>query len=276
MSTPSPGVSPRPGWLGPLRFPQRLTEPWLAGFRALADWLGFGGRWLGVGLALGILPVLFDWATHLGVSRLITAAIGLPLLLAAVSRDRFHPALTCLCLAVVGHSGAFIALAALDPDCLPHVFPPGLGYWEETHHWLVTGESKAYDVGVWLPSHLQLAVVMVLWCYVSLGFVPLMQGLYELDLMNVYVGRLLASSEPGIGLIFAWHPWSLCRGVGFLFLVYELTSLSLSRLTGERLSSARWRWRRWQLAVLFLCLDAVGKFYLTEPVRRVLLARLVQ
>ena len=222
-------------WLGPVGLPRRWTNSWLEGFRALSDWLGRGGHWCAVGLAIGLGPVAVEYFSGWTVSRTLTALLGVPLLLAAVSRDRLHPALTALCLAVLGHSAAFMTLAARDPEGMAQLFPPGIGYWEETRHWIETGESKVYDVGAWVPFHVQLAVVMVLWCYLSLGFVPLLQGLYELDLMNVYVGRLLASSEPGPGLLLAWHPWSLCRGVGFLFLTYELTSLSFARLTGEHL-----------------------------------------
>ncbi len=264
----------RPGWLGPLKWPRRWTTSWLVAFRTLNEWLARGPRWCAVGLAVGILPVAFEWWTGLAASRTITALFGLPLLLAAVSRDRFYPALHCLCLAVIGHSVSFISLAAYDPAGMSQLFPPGNEYWEETRHWIETGESKVYDVGAWVPFHLQLAVVMVLWCYLSLGFVPLAQGLYELDLMNVYVGRLLSAAEPGPGLIFAWHPWSICRGIGFLFLTYELTSLSFARLTGERLSTPRARLFRWLIGLGFLFLDGAIKYFYLEPVRRVLAAHL--
>jgi hypothetical protein len=227
-----------------------------------------------IGLALGVGPVLFDWLTDLNLSRPLTATLGVLLLLAAASRDRMHPALSCLGLTVISHSVAFICLAAFDPSGMARLFPPGLEYWEETRYWLETGKSKVYDVGAWGPFHLQLAVVMAAWCYLSFGLVPLLHGLHELDLMNVYVGRLIASSEPSMNLIFAWHPWSLCRGVGFLFLTYEITSLSLARLTGEQLSTPARRWRRWMLALGFLSLDAVIKFFFLDSVRRALAAHL--
>jgi hypothetical protein len=246
----------------------------LVSFRSLADWLERGPRWCVIGLTLGIVPVALDWWLGVVISQTITALFGVPLLLAAVSRDRFYPALPCLCLAVLGHCAAFISLAALDPEGMSRLFPPGIEYWDETRHWLETGESKVYDVGAWVPSHLQLAVVIVLWCYLSLGLVPLAQGLYQLDLMNVYVGRLLATAEPGPGLLFAWHPWSICRGIGFLFLTYELTSLSFARLTGERLSTPRRRMFRWLLGLGFLCLDGAIKYFCLEPVRRTLAAQL--
>jgi hypothetical protein len=263
------------GWIGPLRFPHRWTATWLDGFRRLGGWLTPWRRWLGVGLALGVGPVLLDYAAGLPLSRTITALLGLPLLLAAAARDRMHPALNCLAVAFLGHTAAVIGLAAIDPDRLALSFPAGREYWQETQLWITTGQSVKYDLGHWGPVHLQLAAVMLLWGYLSLGLVPLLQGLHEMDLMNFYVGRLLAQSpHPGPGLLLAWHPWSLCRGVGFLFLTWEIASWSLARLTGEPLSSPVARRRRWLLGLGFLGLDAVVKWIGSESVRQVLAAQL--
>ena len=107
--------------------------------------------------------------------------------------------------------------------------------------------------------------------YLTLGFLPLVQGLHQVDLMNFYVGQYLAHvSGPFPGMIFAWHPWSVCRGVGMFFLIYELTSLSLARLTGERLSTPGRRWARVGAGVGFLVLDGLVKWHFTEAVRSVL------
>ena len=51
-------------------------------------------------------------------------------------------------------------------------------------------------------------------------------------------------------------------------------SLSFARLTGERLSTPRKRWHRWQLGLGFLFLDGAIKIFCLEPVRRVLAAHL--
>jgi hypothetical protein len=116
---------------------------------------------------------------------------------------------------------------------------------------------------------------MALWGYLSLGLVPLLQGLYELDLMNFYVGRLLAHARgPSPVLLLAWHPWSVCRGVGFLFVTFELASLSLARLTGVPLSTPQRRLTRWGLGVGFLILDAGIKWSCSERVRLALAGQL--
>jgi hypothetical protein len=255
--------------------PRRWTAGWLHGFRRLDSWLGRWPRWLGLGVALGAVPVLVDHAGGLPISHTATALLGLPLLLAAAARDRLHPGLTCLAIVFLVHSATVIGLAALDPDRLAAVFPDGRDYWEETQHWIATGESVRYDLGWWAPVHVQLTVVMLLWGYLSLGLVPLLQGLHEIDLMNFYVGRLLAQAPaPGAGLLLAWHPWSLCRGVGFLFLTYEVASFSLARLTGEPLSPWRRRRLRWLGGLGFLLLDAVVKWLASDAVRQVLAGQL--
>jgi len=265
----------RPGWFGPLRLPARWTRGWVPGFRAISERLSGWPRWLGIAVLIGTGPVLIDIAIGRAASHLLTPLLGLPLLLAAAARDRFHPALTCLALVFLFHSGTVIALAAAAPDVLAPAHPGGLGYWEETENWLRTGRSRAYDVGAWAPDHLWLAGVMAAWGYLSLGLVPLLQGLHELDLMNFYVGRLLARSRgPSPVLLLAWHPWSLCRGVGFLFLTFELASLSLARLTGVPLSTPRRRLVRWALGAAFLLLDAGIKWSCSERVREALAGQL--
>lgn len=266
----------RPGWLGPLRLPTRWTRGWVPGFRALGGWLDRRPRWLGAAVLIGVGPVFVDIAVGRAVSHLLTPLLGFPLLLAAAARDRFHPGLTCLVLVFLFHSGTVVALAAAAPDTLAAAHPGGAGYWDETENWLRTGRSRAYDVGEWGSAHVRLAAVMVAWGYLSLGLVPLLQGVYELDLMNFYVGRLLAHARgPSPVLLLAWHPWSLCRGVGFLFVTFELASLSLARLTGEALSPPRRRATRWALGAAFLLLDAAVKWSCSERVRQALAGQLI-
>lgn len=266
----------RPGWLGPLRFPARWTRGWVPGFRTLSERLNRWPRWLTVAILLGVGPVFVDVAVGRAVSHVLTPLLGLPLLLAAAARDRFHPALTCLILVFVFHSGTVIALAATVPDTLAVAHPGGAGYWDETDHWLRTGRSRAYDVGAWGGDHLFIAAAVTVSGYLSLGFVPLVKGLEQLDLMNFYVGRLLAhASGPSPVLLLAWHPWSLCRGVGFLFVTFELASLSLARITGVPLSTPQRRTKRWALGIAFLLLDAAIKWSCSEHVRRALSGQLV-
>ncbi len=277
----SPSLIPRwlswlgSGWLGPLRLPPAVGQRLLASSRRLGDWLRPWPCWLVLGLLLGTVPVAVDYGLGASSHRLVTAWLLPPLLLAAVARDWQGRGMGLLAVAFLGHNALVILLAACDPEGLAPVCPNALAYWMESRTWITTGVSKEYDLGWWLPAHFQLLVGVALLAYTSLGMIPLWQGLYEVDLMNFYVGQLLAGSTgSGVTLALGWHPWSLCRGVGYLLLTYELASLSLARLTGVSLSSRRRRLVRWLVALGFLLLDGLLKFFYLETVRQVLAGHL--
>jgi hypothetical protein len=233
--------------------------------------------WVALGVLLGSAPVLLDYATGWCSHRVVTAALLAPLLLAAVARDREARGLTVVGAAFLAHCAAVIVLATRDPEGTAVLCTDGPDYWQRSRDWIATGVSREYDLGWWLPAHVQLLAAVVLFAYTSLGLVPLVQGLYEVDLMNFYVARLLAQAEsPGVGLALAWHPWSICRGVGYLLLTYEVTSLSLARLTGVSLSPWPRRRQRWLLGLGFLAADAVVKYLCLEPVRRILAVHLAE
>jgi hypothetical protein len=269
------GTARRPGWLGPVRLPGWVGRRVLAAADDLAARLGPAYRWLLAGALVGAAPLLLDYALGWSANRVLTALLLAPVLLAAAARDLTARGLGAVTTAFAAHSALAIALAAADPDGLAPVVRDGAGYWERSREWIVTGDSEEYDLGWWLPAHFILLAVMVAFTYTSLGLVPVGWGLYEVDLMNFYVGRLLAHSEsPLVCLAVGWHPWSLCRGVGYLLLTYEVTSLSLARLAGVSLSAPRAR--RWRLGVglTFLLLDGVVKYTCLEGVRQVLAANL--
>lgn len=259
------------GWIGPLRIPKRWTAGLVDRLRWIGERLTPPSAWLLLAIGLGLIPVFVDFAIGRRISPAVTALVGGVLLLSAAARDRFHPTLTCLVLAYVLHTIAMITLAAQAPQRAFDVYPPGEVYWDETYHWLRTGEVGVYDVGYWVPYHLQLFGGVTLLTYASLGLVPLYRGLDEIDLMNVYVGRYFATAETlGPGAMLAWHPWSMCRGIGYLFVVWEVTSLSLARLTGQPLSPLARRLQRWGVGIGLVLLDGVIKWHFTEPVRQLL------
>ncbi len=266
----------RGGWVGPVGFPRKWTAEWLAAFRALDAGLAPWPICLGVALLIGVLPVLADYATGVRTSHLVTALLGVPLLLASAARGTAWPSLTCLMFAFLIHCITFATLAAHDPGRLALSMPKGEEYWRDTHEWLLTGATGAYEPRNWLRFHVLIAVVMVVSGYLSLGLWPLAQGLHELDLMNFYVGQYLAHSHFGPVSFLAWHPWSVVRGIGFLFIVSELASFSLERLTGEKLSEPSARLRRWGLGLGLLLLDGLIKWLFSESVRRLLAGQLVE
>jgi hypothetical protein len=127
-----------------------------------------------------------------------------------------------------------------------------------------------------LPAHVQLLGGVVLFAYTSLGLVPFWEGFYQVDLMNGYVSQLvLHSHNPWTALGLGWHPWSICRGIGFCVITFEMCSISLGRLTGAPLSTCSRRRARWLAGLGFLLLDTALKYILLEPVRMVLAANLL-
>jgi hypothetical protein len=264
------------GWLGPLR-PPRVVGLGLFRFAdALADRLGPLPQWAAVGGILGGLSFPLTLAIGWSPAALVTAALLVPLVLAAAARDSLARAFAAVGACFAAHSAAMIAFAAADPAAAARLFPAGGDYWiREQRPWILTGENREYRLSNWLPAHLQLLAVMVPFTYTSLGVVTYWQGLYEVDLMNVYVGSLLAESRSAWPVAVAgWHPWSLCRGLGYVVIAFEVTSLSLARLAGVTLSPARRRLGRWAVGLGLLGLDAALKLTLLEPVRQLLAANL--
>jgi hypothetical protein len=227
------------------------------------------------GLLLGTAPVWLDYQIGCSASRLLTAVLLTPLLVATVAEDSLGKGAAALGAAFVGHSAAFIALAATDPERLAAIMPAGEAYWQESHQWILTGVSREYDLSWWLPAHLQWLVAVSIFTYLSLGLATFWQGFYELDLMNCYVGQLMANSRnPLLALALGWHPWSLCRAIGFFFITFEVTSFSCERLTGVTLSTCRRRTGRWLAGLSFLLLDGLLKFSLLGTVRQELAGNL--
>jgi hypothetical protein len=265
----------RPGWLGPVRLPDWLGRRVLGAARDLGGRLGPGYRWLLVGALIGVGPLGVDYGLGWSVNPLVTALLLTPVLLAGAACDAPVRGLGAVVAAFAAHSALAIVLARADPEGLARVLKEGPAYWERSQKWIATGVSREYDVAWWLPAHLQLLAAMVVLTYTSLGLIPLWQGLYEVDLMNFYVGRLLAHSQsPGVCVALGWHPWSLCRAAGYLLLTYEVTSLSLARLAGAKLSSPAARRWRWGVGLAFLGLDAGIKYTCLEGVRQMLAGNL--
>jgi hypothetical protein len=271
----TPGApAPRPAWLWPLRLPHGPGVAVLRWADRCAGRIGPGWRWPLAGLGIGAVPLMFDCVTGWPTSRFVTALLLTPLLAAAVARDRQACGLAGVGAAFVAHSLLAILLVGVAPGRMAAVLPGGPGYWDESRAWLVTGESPEYDPAVWVPAHMMIFAAAVALTYLSLGFTTFWQGFYEVDLMNYYVGRLAAEShDPLLALLAGWHPWSVCRGAGYLFLTFEVASWSLQRLSGVPLSTAARR-RRWLIGTALLLLDAGLKAALLEPVRATLATNL--
>jgi hypothetical protein len=152
--------------------------------------------------------------------------------------------------------------------------PGGAEYWAEQQRWIRTGVDPEYEVAYWAPFQSLFLVGAFVVGWLSLSLIPLTRGFYEVDLMNFYVGRLLAgSSEVGPALALGWHPWSVARGVCYTLLLADVAHASLARSAGTPGAAAGWR-ARVGVALGFFVLDMALKLALLETVRARLAAGL--
>lgn len=260
-------------WLvGMLRWRMRAVQ---VSATRLGDWLGAWPGWLLAGALAGVMPALACRVLGLPGQHMLTALACWPLLLAAVCLDRLDRAALTLGAAALAHTGLVFVQVALDPVGADAFYPPGAAYWQQTYWWITTGQAPEYDAHNWLPAHGQLFVAVLFLSVCSLGWLPLWQGFREADLMNYYVAHLLLESvDPLQALVFGWHPWSVCRGVGYVIVVFEVASATMAGLAGQQISTGPKRGRRWLVGVLFLLADASLKYYCSDAVRRVLAANL--
>lgn len=267
----------RPFWIWPLRSPAAVGHPLLRGAERSGGAFASVPRCLLAGVLVGAVPPLLAYALSLPVAHVLTALLLVCLLAAAAVRDTTAGAVGVVAVAIVAQSAVNVSLAAADPEGLAAVLPSGRAYWEESRHWIVTGENPEYELRSWLPAHVQLLGGITLLSYVSFGLTPLVLGLEQVDMMNYYVGRLVANSEsPWLAVAVGWHPWSLLRGIGCVILLFEVLSLSFERLTATQFSTRRRRLARWTAGIAFLVLDGVVKYTCMEPVRTVLEENLIQ
>ncbi|MBC8289386.1 MAG: hypothetical protein H8E37_03625 [Planctomycetes bacterium] len=258
-------------WIWPFRFSPKLRGQLNQLSLRLDGWFQYPVRVLVACLLIGLLPVGASVLLNMPVDRPLTATALTPLLVASARRDSVFLGLGILAVVFVAHCAAMISVTAFAPETLAAIFPDGAKYWDESRHWIVTGENPEYELKSWVPAHFVLAASGAFLTYTSLGFVLIWEGLFQVDLMNVYVGNLVTHSESvWLALALGWHPWSVCRGVGFLLIGYEVCSFSLERLLGLPLSTRRRRILRWSFGLGFLVLDGTLKFFLLDTVQQIL------
>lgn len=232
-----------------------------------------GARGPVVALAIGTLPVLLSgW---LGPAhQVLAAALLFPLFLGTVAADRPARGLLLVGICFFAHNALTITLAARDPT-LAAALPDAADYWARQRLWITTGRDPEYELINWLPAHIHLFAGVGFFSYVSMGFVTFVQGFYEVDLMNFYVGRLIASSDSMVpALLLGWHPWSALRGLCYLVITWEIASWSLARMTGRALSTPEHRLGRWLAAAGLFCADCLTKAAMLDIVRLTLLENL--
>lgn len=234
-----------------------------------------GWRWLPAAAMVGSVPLLACLALGMGGHQVVSA-VGLALLCLACARDdAWLKGVATIGVAFVVHCAVAIAVARADPQAVASLLPDAQDYWHKQMAWIQTGSDPEYELSAWVPAHLQLLGATVVFGFTSFGAIPFHQGFYEVDLMNFYHGRLIAhSSDRPLALMTGWHVWSLLRGVGYLFITFEVISMGLQLVSGVRVSTRRVRLLRWGLGLSFLLADGIVKVSLLEPLRAQLLSNL--
>lgn len=261
------------GWLWTWRPPSLVGEgAWrLAG---LAQPLFNGPLWLLAALATGTLPLLLASALGGAWHALVSTAALTVLALAAARRDNAWQGLITVGLAFGAHCLLAIFMSAHDPTLASRCFPDADAYWQKNLTWIRTGQDPEYELMNWVPAHVQLLLGMVVLGYLSLGALPIYQGIHEVDLMNFYVGRLVINSQEGLtALALGWHPWSVARGIGYTCLVFLVLRASFFRLVGRPMHHPlSWAWG---VGLAFILLDGLIKLMTLDLVRNRLAANLL-
>jgi hypothetical protein len=255
-----------PYWIWPLRLPvsaRRATY----NFAGLAQPFCEGWRWMPASIAVGTLPFLISYATGAPGHQIVSALLLMMLCLPCAREDRWIKGIGVLALSYTAHCTLVIALAYADPQTVAPLLPGAESYWQKQLHWIQTGADPEYKLSAWVPAHLMLLGAAFLFSYTSLGCILFYEGFFEVDLMNFYNAQLMSqSSNHALSLALGWHVWSWLRGLGYLFITFEIISISLRRMSGMSLAG-RFRWQRLGVGLAFLIADGLVKVILLEPVR---------
>lgn len=270
-----------PYWIWPLRLPlsaRRATY----NFAELAQPFCEGWRWMPAAITVGSLPFLISYLTGSPGHQVVSALLLMMLCLPCAREDNWLKGIGVMALAYTAHCAVVIALAYADPQHVAPLLPGAESYWQKQLQWIQTGTDPEYKLSAWVPAHLMLLGAAFLFSYTSLGSILFYEGFFEVDLMNFYNAQLMAqSSNHALSLALGWHVWSWLRGLGYLFITFEIISLSLRRMTGVTTEAAtggttggRWRLTRFCVGLAFLLADALVKVILLEPVREQMLFNL--
>lgn len=257
-----------------------FPSQWMLGDRILrlvgvARPLVVARSWPVTSILVGVLPVAIAYACGSWLHQIATALLLAPLFWACVCEDRLWRAIAITGLVLGAHSALAIFISARDPVGAAAILPGSTEYWEQTRHWIITGEDAEYEWGTWLPRHILLFAASVACGLLTLGLVAFARGVEQVDLMNFYVGQLAARSDsPALAILCGWHPWSILRGLAYTVLIFESASLALSWVTGRPLSNSKRRALRWALGTGLAVADALAKLYLAPFIRDQLFANL--
>jgi hypothetical protein len=226
-------------------------------------------------IIVGGVPFGLSLLAGVGGHQLVSA-IGLSLLCLALAKDdAWVKGIATIALTFLAHSVLVIAFARQMPDTVQPLLPGAEDYWQKQVLWIESGQDPEYELSAWVPAHFMILLGTTLYSFTSFGVLAFYAGFQQVDMMNFYNARLMAHSisEP-TALGFGWHFWSILRGLGYLFITFEVLSFSLQCCSGRELSAFKTRCTRWSIGLMLLLADGVVKFCMLEAVRLQLFSNL--
>lgn len=234
-----------------------------------------GWLWIPTSISVGSVPFLVSFAFGVAGHQLVSGVLLVAICLTSVRADRALVGMAMIGIAFLSHSSVVIAAAVSFPDQAAAVLPDAKEYWELQIQWIETGQNHEYDLWQWVPAHFMIFGGTTIFTLSSFGAMTFFQGFYQVDLMNYYNAQLItASVNQPIAMATGWHIWSLLRGIGYLFLTFELISFAYQLWTREIVSTWLARRRRWLVGLSFLLADGVVKATMLEIVRLQLFSNL--
>ena len=227
-------------------------------------------------ILVGTVPLLMSFLLRTPGHPLVSAVLLSFLCIGFAYKDQWVRCLVLIALCFLSHSILAIVISRHAPDVCAQILPKAADYWERQYHWISTGENTEYQIASWLPAHIQMFVGAALFSFTSFGAVVFHDGFIQVDLMNYYNAQLATHSQSqGKAIMYGWHIWSIMRGVGYLFVTYEMISMAVQVFSKEQVASLRRRAMLWGLGIGFLLADGVIKFFSVEAVRNELFKNLL-
>ncbi len=224
--------------------------------------------WLVSALVIGGLPVALSIWTNVPGHQLISALLLSALCLGLARTDRWIAGISAITVAFVAHSLVVILLVPNDRAKVDRLFPRAGEYWDKQQVWIKSGEDPEYELKNWVPAHVTLFAGTTLFSFSSFGVVTFHDGFVQVDMMNYYNAMMARESKSAFrSFSFGWHIWSMLRGIGYVFITFEMISLALQVCSRRVISEWKTRRWRWLFGIVFLVMDGLIKAFALEAVR---------
>jgi hypothetical protein len=134
----------------------------------------------------------------------------------------------------------FLALMVSKPYLLDTIVMGAKEYHFDAMQWILRGEGVIAHPEIFVWLHISLLLQVVVSSIISFGFIPMVIGSYQLNIMNYHVGKLIVLSKFKVAPLFlGWPPWSLVRGWAYLFMIVGTVPIFLKLIKNKKSDEIR-------------------------------------